>query len=84
MEFFSNPFVYVDTFYPASSGGYAIVQDTSFLFLDKKGCYKPISPIEDLLNGSSEYSAGIEDAHTFLQPDSTLLSIIFILFNLAE
>ena len=45
---------YVDTFYPESSGGYAIVQDTSSLFLDKKGCYKPISPIEDLLNGSSE------------------------------
>lgn len=58
---------YIDTFYPDTSGGYAIVQDINPLCLNKKGYYKPISPVEDLLNGDCEYFTGIENAHTFLK-----------------
>jgi len=38
---------YIDTFYPETGGGYAIVQDPSPLFLDKQGYYKPINQIDD-------------------------------------
>lgn len=46
---------FVDTFYPETGGGYAVVQDENPLFLDKNGYYKPVSILDKLLNGGSEY-----------------------------
>ena len=44
---------YIDTFYPETGGGYAIVQEPNFLSLDKKGDYRPFPPVDDFLNGES-------------------------------
>jgi len=42
---------HIDTFYPETGGGYAIVKDPSPIFLDKKGYYKPFNLIDELCNG---------------------------------
>ncbi len=44
---------YIDTFSPETGGGYAIVQEPNLLFLDKKGDYKPVPPVDEFLNGGS-------------------------------
>ena len=57
---------YIDTFYPETGGGYAIVQEPNLLFLDKKGDYRPFPPVDDFLNGGSYKKCFSEDyAYSF-------------------
>ncbi len=44
---------HIDTFYPETGGGYAVVQDPSSIFLNENGDYKTVSPIEELIDGES-------------------------------
>jgi len=73
---------YIDTFCPEAGGGYAIVQEPNLLYLDKKGDYKPISPVDDFLNGGSYRKCfSKESAYPFLSIKLKAIADYFSLFQ---
>ena len=73
---------YIDTFHPETGGGYAIVQETNPLFLDKNGYYKPFPLIDDFLNGGSYKKCfSIKHAYSFFAEKLNTMADRFQLFQ---
>jgi hypothetical protein len=74
---------YIDTFHPETGGGYAIVQEPTLLFLDKKGHYKTISPVDDFINGQCnlEYLSKVNGTYAFISTKLEILADRFRVFQ---
>ncbi len=73
---------YIDTFHTETGGGYAIVQEPTLLYLDKMDHYRPVSVIDDFINGESYrrcFSEG--SANSFFAEKLNIMADRFRLFQ---
>ena len=73
---------YVDTFYPETGGGYAIIQETNPYFIGKNGYYEPASMVNELLNPDNDCLSKINGgAYTFLSSKFRVIADNLYLFQ---